>query len=122
MDTGDIVTYYLNILVKQAVPIIIRMFMEYAARVGLPQNNKHTNLYDKTRDHHNIRQPNHHPQLVHQHRLKVLGTFLPVHCCQNKEVLLKVGITVLIVSTSNLYLLLQHCFQLFDMIICHQSK
>ena len=122
MDTGDIVAYYPNILVKQAVPIILRMFMKYAARVGLPQNNKHTNLYVKTRGHHNIRKPNHHPQLVHQHRLKVLGTFLPVHCCWNQEALLKVGITVLIVSTTNLYLLLQHHFQLFDMIIYHQSN
>ena len=63
MDTGDIVAYHPNILVKQAVPIILKMFMEYAARVGLPQNNKHTNLYVKTRGHHNIRKPNHHPQI-----------------------------------------------------------
>jgi hypothetical protein len=30
--TSDIVTYYLNITVKQAVLIILRMFMEYATR------------------------------------------------------------------------------------------
>jgi hypothetical protein len=40
--TGDIVAYYPNIPVEQAVPLIIKLFMEYAKENSYPQHKIHT--------------------------------------------------------------------------------